>query len=112
MNDIPDRLYFRIGETSKICGLKPHVLRYWETEFNEISPQKTRSGQRLYRRRDLDAILAVKRLLHEKKYTIEGARKALRSELAAALEEKREDDVRLAIESAILELKDLRGLLE
>jgi len=75
--DIPDKLYFRIGEVSQLSGVKPHVLRYWETEFSGISPRKSGKGHRLYRRADVERILEIKHLLYEKRYTIEGARKQL-----------------------------------
>ncbi|MCC7497624.1 MAG: MerR family transcriptional regulator [Bryobacterales bacterium] len=74
---IPNKLYFRIGEVSRIAGVKPHVLRYWETEFAVIDPKKSGAGHRLYRRRDVELILEIKYLLYEKRYTIEGARAAL-----------------------------------
>lgn len=70
--------YYRIGEVSKLTGVKPYVLRYWESEFRWMSPQKSRSKQRLYRRRDIDMILLIKKLLYEQRYTIEGARRKLR----------------------------------
>jgi len=75
---IPDKLYFRIGEVSRVTGVEPHVLRYWETEFATISPRKSGTGHRLYRRKDVELILEIKRLLYEERYTIEGARKHLR----------------------------------
>jgi len=75
----PDgKLYYRIGEVSRITGVKPYVLRYWESEFRWMSPQKSRSKQRLYRRRDIEMILLIRRLLHQERYTIAGARKRLR----------------------------------
>ena len=74
--ELPDRLYFKIGEVAKIVGVKPYVLRYWETEFSMIRPGKTRSKHRLYRRRDVETLLEIKRLLHTERYTIEGARGA------------------------------------
>jgi len=85
---IPDgKLYYRIGEVAKITGMKAHVLRYWETEFRWMSPPKSRSKQRLYRRRDIEMILVIKRLLYEERYTIAGARQQLRElGLAKALE--------------------------
>ena len=75
--EIPDKLYFRIGEVSRLVGVKPYVLRYWETEFPEIAPRKAGSSHRMYRRKDVEALLEIKRLLYEKRFTIEGARKAL-----------------------------------
>ncbi|MBU1138286.1 MAG: MerR family transcriptional regulator [Proteobacteria bacterium] len=75
--EIPDKLYFKIGEVSKLAGVAPHVLRYWESEFKEIRPKRANSKQRLYRREDVELILLIKQLLHEKGYTISGARKFL-----------------------------------
>jgi DNA-binding transcriptional MerR regulator len=81
------KLYYRIGEVAKITGVKPHVLRYWETEFRWMTPPKSRSKQRLYRRKDIEMILAIKQLLYEERYTIAGARQRLREMgLAKALE--------------------------
>jgi len=77
--DLPDKLYFKIGEVAKLVGVKPYVLRYWETEFPAIRPGKTRSKHRLYRRRDVEALLEIKRLLHNERYTIEGAKRRLKS---------------------------------
>jgi DNA-binding transcriptional MerR regulator len=76
---LPDKLYFKIGEVAKLVGVKPYVLRYWETEFSMIRPGKTRSQHRLYRRRDVEALLEIKRLLHNERYTIEGAKRRLKS---------------------------------
>ena len=73
-----ERLYYRIGEVSRITGLKPHVLRYWESEFKVIKPHKGGSLQRLYRRKDLDLILKIKKLLYEDGFTIAGAKKKIR----------------------------------
>jgi DNA-binding transcriptional MerR regulator len=75
--EIPDKLYFRIGDVSRLAGVKPYVLRYWETEFPAISPKKSGTGHRLYRRKDVELILEIKHLLYEKRFTIEGARKAI-----------------------------------
>ena len=72
--EIPDKLYFRIGEVAQIAGVEPYVLRFWETEFPTLAPKKTGSGHRLYRRKDVEMILELKRLLYEKRFTIEGAR--------------------------------------
>lgn len=75
---IPDKLYFKIGEVADIAGVKPHVLRYWESEFNAIRPTKSRSKQRLYRQQDIELILRLKDLLYNQGFTISGARKQLR----------------------------------
>jgi DNA-binding transcriptional MerR regulator len=76
---IPDKLYFKIGEVADIAGVKPHVLRYWESEFSSIRPTKSRSKQRLYRQQDIELILRLKDLLYNQGFTISGARKQLRS---------------------------------
>jgi DNA-binding transcriptional MerR regulator len=75
---LPDKLYFKIGEVADIVGVKPYVLRYWETEFSVVKPAKTRSKHRLYRRKDVEMLLQIKRLLHDQRFTIEGARKRLK----------------------------------
>jgi len=75
---IPDKPFFKIGEAAKLCAVEPYVLRYWETEFLSVKPQKTRSQQRLYRRRDLELLLKIRHLLYHERFTIEGARARLR----------------------------------
>ena len=75
---IPDKLYYKIGEVSKITGVKPHVLRYWESEFREIKPYKSRSLQRLYRKRDIELVLKIKKLLYEDLFTIPGAKRKIK----------------------------------
>jgi len=78
MQEIPNKLYFRIGEVSDIVGVKPYVLRYWESEFQDIKPSKSKSGQRLYKRRDVELLVNIKRLLYDERFTIDGARKRLK----------------------------------
>ncbi|MBZ5568940.1 MAG: MerR family transcriptional regulator [Acidobacteriia bacterium] len=80
---IPDKLYFRIGEVSRLCRLPAYVLRFWETEFPQLKPAKSSTGQRMYRRRDLENALRIKTLLYDDGYTIAGARQQLRSESKA-----------------------------
>lgn len=75
---IPDKPYFKIGEAARLCAVKPYVLRYWETEFHSLRLQKTRSQQRLYRRKDVELLLKIRHLLYEERFTIEGARARLR----------------------------------
>src|SRR5271168_4281128 len=75
--EIPDKLYFRIGDVARLAGIKPYVLRFWETEFPALGPKKSGTGHRLYRRKDVEMVLEIKRLLYEKRFTIEGARKFL-----------------------------------
>jgi DNA-binding transcriptional MerR regulator len=78
---IPEKIFFKIGEVCDIVDVQAHVLRYWETEFPQLSPQKNRSGQRSYRRRDVEIALRIKELLYVDEYTIAGARKKLQNEL-------------------------------
>jgi DNA-binding transcriptional MerR regulator len=105
--DIPDKLYFRIGEVSKITGLPTHVLRFWESEFSRIRPKRTASGQRLYIRRDIELILQIKNLLYERKFTIQGARQ----HLTARPGKKRTSSTQLLddLRSELKSIKDLLG---
>ena len=81
MVKIPDdRRYFRIGEASRIIGVEPYVLRYWESEFSQVRPRRADSSQRTYRKEDLEALLEIKRLLYEEKLTIQGAKKRLKKD--------------------------------
>lgn len=80
---IPDKLYFRIGEVSRLCRLPAYVLRFWETEFPQLKPNKSSTGQRMYRRRDLENDLRIKTLLYDQGFTIAGARQQLRTEAKA-----------------------------
>lgn len=77
---IPDKLYFRIGEVAKLCDLPAYVLRFWETEFPQLSPKKSSKGQRLYRQRDVEHLVRIKKLLYEQGFTIAGARQHLKLE--------------------------------
>ena len=77
---IPDKLYFRIGEVAALCRLPAYVLRFWETEFPQLKPVKSSTGQRMYRKRDVEGVLRIKQLLYEQGFTISGARQQLRSE--------------------------------
>lgn len=100
MLNIPDRMFYRIKEVCRITGLKPHVLRYWEQEFKNIKPVKSSTGQRLYNKKDLDAIITIKKLLYDRRFTIDGAKKymsdrsnilyEIRKELAEIVEILRE----------------------
>jgi DNA-binding transcriptional MerR regulator len=78
LGEIPQRLFFKIGDVAELVGVKPYVLRYWETEFPMISPQKSDSGQRVYRRADVETVLIIKKLLYQERYSIEGARKRIK----------------------------------
>ena len=77
---IPDKLYFRIGEVATLCHLPAYVLRFWESEFPQLKPVKSNTGQRMYRRRDVESVLRIKQLLYEQGFTISGARQHLRAE--------------------------------
>lgn len=79
--DAPRKLFYRIQEVAKMTGLKPYVLRYWESEFTELEPEKDASEQRRYRPSDIEVILAIRKLLYEDRFTIQGARKRLRAEI-------------------------------
>ena len=78
---IPEKLYFRIGEVARLCRLPAYVLRFWETEFPQLKPVKSNTGQRMYRRRDVESVLRIKKLLYEDGFTIAGARGQLREEI-------------------------------
>jgi DNA-binding transcriptional MerR regulator len=112
---IPEKLYYKIGEVSQITGVEPYVLRYWESEFKIINPVRTNSKQRLFRKRDLELILEVKKLLYKEKFTIAGAKKRLQEikglrekQLKLDLPERKYYDGLLRVKK---ELQDLHGLL-
>ncbi len=83
---IPDKLFFKIGEVAELTGTKPHVLRYWESEFRMLRPAKGDSGQRVYRRKDVELVFSIKQLLYEENFTIAGAKKQLQKQRAARAE--------------------------
>lgn len=94
--EIPDKLYFRIGEVAQLVGVEPYVLRYWETEFSALHPKKSGTGHRLYRRKEVELLLRIKELLYEKRYTIEGAVQFLQAESKSTLKEKKKPAPRVA----------------
>jgi len=121
---IPDRLYFKIGDVARICGLETYVLRFWETQFPQLKPNKSGTGQRLYRRRDVETALEIKRLVHAEGYTLPGARQALeatqrrgksgfepQSNLPLGDFGGKRDDLAAAIGNARAELREIAGLL-
>jgi DNA-binding transcriptional MerR regulator len=129
-SSIPDRLYFRIGDVARICGLETYVLRFWETQFPRLKPSKSQTGQRLYRRSEVELALEIRRLLHQEGYTIPGARQALEqarrgdsqpesasqqvSELASypqAANGSKPGEVVAAIANARAELREISALL-
>ena len=105
--EIPDKLYFRIGEVSKIVSVPTHVLRFWETEFKKIRPKRTSTGQRLYTQRDIRMLLRVKNLLYDRRFTIEGARQ----HMSAAKKSKSGADSKVLSELRS-ELQQIRDLLD
>jgi DNA-binding transcriptional MerR regulator len=100
----PSKLFYRIGEVSRLSGLEPYVLRYWETEFPQIKPDKGKSGQRLYKKKDLDNVLQIKQLLYKDGYTIAGARKKLNG--------RGEHTIEVVIETAKKELREILEILK
>jgi DNA-binding transcriptional MerR regulator len=119
---IPDRLYFKIGDVARICGLETYVLRFWETQFPQLKPNKSGTGQRLYRRRDVEMVLEIKRLVHGEGYTLPGARHALEQmqhahspqgslPLANGEPGKRRDQIAAAVGHARTELREIARLL-
>ena len=118
---IPDRLYFKIGDVARICNVETYVLRFWETQFPQLKPNKSGTGQRLYRRRDVETALAIKRLVHAEGYTLAGARQALVQVRQVAPEPalppvsnespQRRDTVAATIGSARAELREIVGML-
>jgi DNA-binding transcriptional MerR regulator len=100
----PVKLYYRIGEVSEIVGVEPHVLRYWETEFRSIRPQKSRKGQRIYSRKDVEKLISVKDLLYTHGFTIAGARKKLR-EGGAEPAAPEEEEKRVTLRTRLLEIR-------
>jgi DNA-binding transcriptional MerR regulator len=119
---IPDRLYFKIGDVARICGVETYVLRFWEAQFPQLKPNKSGTGQRLYRRRDVELALEIKRLVHAEGYTIAGARQVLEQTqhqrdpqpslpLPGSDSGSRLDTVAAAVGHARAELREIAGLL-
>jgi DNA-binding transcriptional MerR regulator len=100
---IPEKLFFKIGEVCELAGVQAHVLRYWESEFPMLAPQKNRAGQRVYRKRDVEMALRIKELLYEDQYTIAGAKKRLTNDLRGGgkLKVVGEDDAQVISESSV-----------
>ena len=114
MNEpIAKKAYYSIGEVCDLTGLKPHVLRYWETQFDVLSPTKNRAGNRVFRPKEIELVLLVKHLLYEEKYTIEGARKKLQEMRSSGeIEEERQDVLEPEVLSGMkTELQTLLDLL-
>jgi DNA-binding transcriptional MerR regulator len=111
--EIPNKLYFKIGEVSSLLTVEPYVLRFWETEFPKLAPKKTDKGQRMYRRKDVELLLQIKHLLYEKKFTIEGARQYLQGAKSAAKSQSAQVQPGLFGNEALPEIrKELASILE
>ncbi len=108
-NVIPDKLYFKIGEVAQIVGVKPYVLRYWQTEFPDITPTKSSKGQRLYKRKDVELIMKIRDLLYNQKYTIDGARRRLteKGKKGADISTAAEIQMNLALPEQIIDKETL-----
>ena len=109
--EIPDKLYFKIGEVSGIVGVEPHVLRYWESEFKIVRPQRASSRQRLYRREDIKNLIRIRELLYDLGFTIAGAKQTLKEEKKTGVKIGEESPERL-VSSLKSELNDLKKILE
>ncbi|HEX2770772.1 MAG TPA: MerR family transcriptional regulator [Geobacteraceae bacterium] len=112
---IPEKLFYRIGEVARLTSLRPSILRYWETEFSYLQPQKSRSGQRLYTRNELDLVLEIKRLLYSEKLTIEGARRVMakrgKERIPPGFAEQSTADILQVIKEVKDDLKKIRDSL-
>ena len=108
--EIPDRLYFRIGDVSELIGVEPYVLRFWESEFPMLQPKKGRTGHREYKRKDVELLLEIKRLLYDEGFTIQGARKAIRDR-TRVVRKKRENSEPQTQLHLISDPSDLRPAL-
>lgn len=112
---IPDKLYFRIGEVAKIIGVEPYVLRYWETEFPEIAPVKSKSRQRLYKRQDVVLIQAIRDLLYKQNFTIKGARRKIKEVRRYQKDHPEQKQMNLVLKEVIqpqIDMQVLRDVLE
>src|SRR5215510_9682923 len=115
--EIPNKLFFKIGEVCEITDTQPYVLRYWESEFPALAPAKNSSGQRIYRRRDIETVLRIKQLLYEEGFTIAGAKKRLEAELSGRPEtpqqpESEDDRSRAALRQVKEQLREILTLFE
>lgn len=106
--ELPDKLYFKVGEVSAITGVPAYVLRFWETEFKRIKPKRTPSGHRLYRKIDVELILKIKHLLYDEKFTIRGAKQ----HLGAKTGDLKEKSAPITVDELRSELKHIRDLVE
>jgi len=105
--ELPDKLYFKVGEVSAIVGVPAYVLRFWESEFKKINPKRSDSGQRLYRKSDIELILKIKHLLYDKKFTIQGAKQHLKIKP----DEKKAKPSTISLDEIRIKLKSIRDLI-
>ncbi len=111
MDPLNEKLYYKIGEVAKIIQIEPYVIRYWEKEFRFLKPYKSKSSHRLYSKEQIERLLLIKDFLYNKKYTIEGARKALRSREGNPTPEIPAPDSRQKIDAALNELDSVKSIL-
>ncbi len=117
---VPNKLFFKIGEVCEITDTQPYVLRYWESEFPALAPAKNSSGQRIYRRRDIETVLRIKELLYQEGFTIAGAKKRLETEMAGRPETPQSqaaanlegDPTKLALDQVRVQLKEILTLFD
>jgi DNA-binding transcriptional MerR regulator len=112
MSAIPDKMAFKIGEAADMVGVKQYVLRYWESEFDILRPRKSKNNQRVYSRRDVETAMMIKKLLYQDRFSIEGARAALRQLKANVKEEKSTKAVAMAQDVAVAKLRGLVGEIQ
>lgn len=108
---IPNKFFFRIGEVSKLTGVEPHVLRYWETEFKALRPKKNKAGQRVYKKKDVLLVLRIKELLYDQKYTIAGAQRRIESEDDASEIAAANPQIKETLREVKSELKEVLEML-
>lgn len=111
MTKIPNKFFFRIGEVSKLTGVEPHVLRYWETEFKALRPKKNKAGQRVYKKKDVLLVLKIKELLYDEKYTIAGAQRRIEAEDDASEIAGANPQIKETLQEVKSELKEVLEML-
>ncbi len=112
ISKIPDKLFFKIGEVSELAGTKPHVLRYWEKEFPVLKPTKSDSGQRVYRKKDVELIMEIRRLLYEENFTISGAKKQFKRKYTRSNKTPEKKNAKQTQNSSNLDMALLKNELE
>lgn len=105
--EIPDKLFFKIGEVAEIAEVEPHVLRYWESEFGLLKPEKSKTGQRVYRKKDIETVLEIEKLLYEDRFSIEGAKKMLMRKHKVVNNDERIIETLQELKKGLLEISSL-----